>query len=167
VHWKGIQYIIPAFEKLLTIYPNAKLLLANAQGDYKSELQKLLQKIPSDNYIEIPFEANISALYHLFDVYVHTPIDAQLEAFGQTYVEALAAGTPSIFTLSGVASEFIEHEKNALVVPFQNSEAIFEAMEKILKDEKLKNQLKINGFSSIQHKFNLEHFIQKLEKLYK
>lgn len=166
VHWKGIQFIIPAFEKLLAIYPQAKLVLTNANGDFKTDIQALLKNIPSENYIEIEFEENVTSLFHLFDVYVHTPINAMVEAFGQTYIEALASGTPSVFTLSGVAHEFIEDNKNALVVDYQNSEGIFTAIQKILTDKNLTNTLKMNGIASVQHAFNLQNYIQKLEKLY-
>jgi hypothetical protein len=60
------------------------------------------------------------------------PIDDTIEAFGQTYIEALISGVPSVFTLSGVASEFIENGKNALVVDYKNSEQISVAIDQIL-----------------------------------
>ncbi|MCU0444139.1 MAG: glycosyltransferase family 4 protein [Microscillaceae bacterium] len=165
-HWKGIQYTIPAFEKLLKDYPNAYLLLANAVGDYKPEIDKLLAKIPASNYIQITFETELAALYRLLDIYVHVPINETIEAFGQTYVEALASEVPSIFTLSGVAVEFIKDKENALVVPFENTEAIYEAMLTLLTDRELGNRLTQQGKESVQAMFSLEKMIQSLEKLY-
>ncbi len=44
---------------------------------------------------------------------MHVTIGKHYEAFGQIYVEALAAGIPSVFTLTGIAPEIIEHEHNA------------------------------------------------------
>lgn len=166
ISWKGIQYIIPAFKQLLTDYPNAKLVLANASGPDKEQIQFLLKKeLATNHYLEIKFEPNLFALYQLFDVYVHVPINNHIEAFGQTYVEALASGIPSIFTLSGVANEFIKNEKNAIVVDYKNSEEIYTAITTLLTDEKLKNKLVENGKQSIKP-FNLNLFIQKLERLY-
>ena len=104
VEWKGIQYIIPAFAKFIEKYPDALLVLANSKGEYSSQVKGLLQQLPTKNYIEIEFEENIFALYKLFDIFIHVPISPELEAFGQTYVEALAAGIPSVFTLSGIAN---------------------------------------------------------------
>ena len=40
LHLKGIQYIIPAFKRLLADYPDAFLLLANARGEYKHHLHE-------------------------------------------------------------------------------------------------------------------------------
>lgn len=164
-NWKGIQYIIPAFIELLKVYPNAKLLLFNAQGDYKEEIVALLSPIPTHNYQSITFENKLAPCYKLFDIFVHTPIDTQVEAFGQVYVEALAAGVPSIFTLSGIAPDFIKDEHNALTVPFKNSSAILEAMLRILEDENLRNSLVKNGPESVRT-FSLDEFVSRLQNLY-
>jgi len=165
-HWKGIQFIIPAFQKLLSNHPNAVLVLANAHGDYEQEIKKLLNELPQENYREIRFENDLPALYKVFDIYVHTPIDASVEAFGQTYIEALAARIPSIFTLSGVAPEFIRHKKNALVVPFQDSKTIYQAMLALSKGLDLKARLTYQGEKDVVQMFAIERFIGQLESLY-
>lgn len=165
--WKGIQYIIPAFNRLLTDYPNALLVLANANGDYKQEIQDQLKSIPSENFIEIPFETDIFSLYKLFDVFVHVPITAQIEAFGQTYIEALAAGIPSVFTLSGISNEFIVNDHNALVVPYQNPNEIYTAIEKLLTNKELAQKISSNGRTDVNKLFGLDKMILSLESLYK
>ncbi len=164
---KGLQFVIPAFQKMLTIFPKAHLILANATGNYTAEIQKLLALIPRKNYTEITFEEDIAALYQLFDVFVHVPINNHLEAFGQTYVEALAAGIPSVFTLSGVATEFVEHGQNALVVPFRDEEAIFLATKRLLEEKDLREHLSRQGLEDVNQHFKLEGMLDKLEKLYK
>ncbi len=164
---KGIQFVIPAFGKLLNIFPDAHLVLANASGNYAAEIHKLLSHLPKGTYSEIPFEEDIAALYQLFDVFVHVPINNHLEAFGQTYVEALAAGIPSVFTLSGVATEFVEHGQNALVVPFRDEEAIFLATKRLLEEKDLREHLSRQGLEDVNQHFKLEGMLDKLEKLYK
>ncbi len=164
--WKGIQYIIPAFQRILDNYPDALLIIANANGPDKSFIQELLYKnIPSSNVLEIEFENDLFALYKLFDIYVHTPINSEIEAFGQTYVESLASGVPSIFTLSGVAAEFIRNEYNALVVEFEDANQIYNALLKLLNDRILCQSLIQRGTNSIQ-KFSLNNYIDKLDRLY-
>ncbi|EMR03698.1 glycosyltransferase family 4 protein [Cesiribacter andamanensis] len=165
-HWKGIQHIIPAFQKLRSLYPEAHLLLANAKGDGAGAIKAQLAQLPAHAYTEIAFEKDIPALYGLLDVYVHTPIDAHSEAFGQTYVEALAVGVPSVFTLSGVAPEFIRHEHNALVVPFQDTEAIYHALVRLLADAALRQKLVTAGRASVQEFFTFEQMEEKLLALY-
>jgi glycosyltransferase involved in cell wall biosynthesis len=158
--------VVPAFQKLLTSYPDALLLLANANGNYSTQIQLLLQNVPHHSYVEISFEPDIFTLYHLFDIFVHVPIDPSIEAYGQTYVEALAAGIPSVFTLSGVASEFIEHHKNAWVVSFKNTESIFDAMQEILADTVSKKQIVEQGKRDVFNRYTLQRMISNLENLY-
>jgi glycosyltransferase involved in cell wall biosynthesis len=163
--WKGIQYIIPAFKKMLNDYPQSHLVLANANGGFKSQIQTALNSLPKGKFTEISFESDLAALYKIFTIYIHTPVDSESEAFGQTYVEALAAGIPSVFTLSGIATEFITHEKNALVAEFVDSDSIFVSMKRMLSDETLRQRLITNGRESVE-KFSLERMVIALENLY-
>ncbi|CAA9307481.1 MAG: Glycosyltransferase [uncultured Cytophagales bacterium] len=163
---KGIQYVVPAFRQLLARFPGAHLVLANATGDYAATIRALLSELPAGSYTEIRFEEDVAALYGLFDVFLHVPINEHLEAFGQTYVEALAAGVPSVFTLSGVAPEFIEDGRNALVVPFRDAAAIYEATSRLLEDAPLRQSIVAQGRADVQGRFSLHTMIHKLEELY-
>jgi len=163
---KGIQYIIPAFAKLLRPYPDALILLFNAKGDYEPEICQLLMSIPRRNYRIIPFESELAGVYRLFDIFIQASVDTRIEAFGQTYVEALASGVPSVFTLSGIAPDFIEDGKNALVVPFRDAEAIYQSVLRILEDRELKEKLTAGGWNSVKERFALQHMIKQLEEVY-
>lgn len=164
-YWKGIQYIIPAFVKLKKKFPTALLLLAGAEGEYKEVVERMLNELRADDYREILFENDIAALYGVMDLFVHVPIDPYAEAFGQTYVEALAAGVPSVFSLSGIAPEFIESGKNALVVDFKSAVQIEKSMEQILDNENLKKDLVLNGKETVR-RFSLDKMVERLEELY-
>lgn len=166
IHWKGIQFIIPAFAKLLKKYPKAKLVLANAVGSFKPEIMKLLGEIPTDRYCLIEFERKVFDLYKSFDVLVHVPIGREYEAFGQVYVESLAMGVPSVFTLSGVANDFIKDRHNALVVPFESSDAIVQSVSLICEDLNLRQTLVENGIKSVSETFDINNMINGLDEMY-
>ncbi len=166
IEWKGIQFIIPAFQKFLYDNPTSCLVLANATGPYHETIVELLKSIPTDRVVLIPFEEDVAALYSVFDLYIHTPVDSICEAFGQTYVEALAAGLPSVFTLSGIASEFIVHERNALVVGFKDSADIYHALVRLWNDTELKRHLIENGRQDVFSQFGVEPMLISLKKLY-
>jgi glycosyltransferase involved in cell wall biosynthesis len=165
LEWKGVQFIIPAFEKLLAGFPHAHLILANSTGNYSYRIHELLGRLPASTYTEIPFENDIVALYNLFDIFIHVPTGRSAEAFGQIYIESLLAGVPSIFTLSGIANEFIIDRENALVVSYENPEEIYSAMLEILSDPSLRKKLIENGrISGTQ--FSIGNHLRSLEKLY-
>jgi glycosyltransferase involved in cell wall biosynthesis len=164
--WKGIQYTIPAFQNYLKEKPDAILLLLNAQGDYEQNIKQLLATIPSANYRLITFENDIAVAYKAMNIFVHVPIDEHSEAFGQVYVEALAAGVPAIFTMSGIAADFIVHKENAYVVTFKNVKAIEEGLMEIGSDTELQQRFKERGWNSIRERFDISIMIKKLEGLY-
>lgn len=163
---KGIQYIIPAFKELLNSYPDALLLLFNASGNYSKQINSLLAELPENSFIKIDFENEITCLYHIFDVFVHTPIDYSTEAFGQVYVEALASGIPSVFTISGIANEFIRDNHNAVVVPYKDSNAISAGLLMLLKNPTFAVSLKQNGIRDVSERFGLDKMISSLTKVY-
>jgi glycosyltransferase involved in cell wall biosynthesis len=115
---------------------------------------------------EIKFENDSPALFKSFTYFVHTPVDALCEAYGQIYVESLAAGIPSVFTLSGVANEFIKNNFNALVVDYKNPDEIYNALVTLTSDVQLADNIKINGYNSVINEFSFDKFIQKTEELY-
>lgn len=163
--WKGIEHSLEAFRRLLKQEPNALLILANAQGPDAEEIRSRVRSLPKGSFIEIGFEFDHFALYRLFDIFVHVPIDPRCEAFGQTYIEALAAGVPSIFTLSGIAREFVRDRINALVVPFKDPDAIFAALCAVLTDDDLAGEIRRGGRASIE-RFSLDSMLRGLEGLY-
>jgi glycosyltransferase involved in cell wall biosynthesis len=165
IEWKGIQYIIPAVEKLRSSYPEVHLILANANGSYTRVITEMLSDFPAGSYTTIAFEHDLAALYRLFDVFVHVPVDENAEAFGQTYVEAPAAGIPCVFTLSGVAPEFIKPGENALVVDFRNADQVYDAIVQLLADADLRERLRINGMKALEN-FSIKTYLDKIMALY-
>ncbi len=163
--WKGIQYIIPAFKELLNDFPNSKLVLANARGEYENEIMKLLKELPENSYTLIPFENNMPALFKSFDVFVHTPIDKTSEAFGQVYIEALGLKVPMVCTLSGIANDFITNNNNAKVVKHENSEDVYEGILSLLNNQDLKEKIISQGFMDVQN-FTFEKKFEKLKQVY-
>lgn len=167
MHWKGLQYIIPAFALLLAKHPNALLIVAgSASGDYYAEIKSMLSELPSGSCIETGFVNNLYALYPLFDVFVHTPIDPYIEAYGQIYIESLASGIPSVFTKSGIGREIVKDRENCLEVTFRDSQSIFQAINEVLSNDELKEKIKVGGRETIDDRFELDTMIKSLEKLY-
>ncbi len=169
VEWKGIQYAIPAYKRILEDYPNALLCLFNFSEDegYSSVINKILEEIPRSSYIKVDFESNVYDMYKLFDVFVHIPIDPISEAFGQVYVESLASGIPSVFTLSGIANDFVVDNQNAKVVDFRNSSEVYVAIKKYLEDPIMSRRIAEKGVSSVKEEFTLHRYISNLNKFYK
>ncbi|MES2514087.1 MAG: glycosyltransferase family 4 protein [Bacteroidota bacterium] len=165
--WKGVQYIIPAFKKYLAIYPNSVLVLANANGEYKSQILELLKDLPEKSYRLISFEADSATLFQLFDFFVHVPMSPSVEAFGQVYIEALASSVPCIFTKSGIGNRILKDGHNSLIVEYSDSETIWNALLKLTKDNELASTIVSNGLETVTENFSIERKNQSIFNLYR
>lgn len=166
IEWKGVQFAVTAFRQLLDHFPQAILILANANGPYASAIRKLLDGIPRGHVVEIPFEEDIASVYRLMDVFVHVPIDPYCEAFGQTYIEAWSMGLPSVITVSGIAVEVARHKENAWIVNYQQSQDIVEGIRALLSDPELGRRLSSRAYGDVINRFAIDNVMPLLEKVY-
>lgn len=166
IHWKGVQYIISAFIEILKTNPRAILFLANARGPYKPQLLDLLKAVPADCVRFVEFEKDMFTLFHCFDVFVHCPVDTDVEAFGQVYVEACAAKRACVFARSGIANDFFTHEADCLIVPHQSPDAIAGAVTRLLNDAPLRERLGAKAQELSLKNFTLEKMVDQFEEVY-
>ena len=187
VRWKGVEYVVEAYKKILEAYPHAILVLSGTGIDRAKLEEKMrnarkedivapqyedivsitekLSQLPAHSYVEIPFEADLFALFKLFDVFVHAPIDSIQETFGQVYVDAMLSRVPSVITLAGSALDHAVHQENAWVVDYQNSDQIAEGILALLNDTHLRQKIIHNAFLCAQQ-YDIKHHIQRLEEFY-
>jgi glycosyltransferase involved in cell wall biosynthesis len=163
---KGIDDIITAFQRLLATHPRAQLVLANARGQQEREVRARLREVIPGRYTEVVYEEDMPALYRTFDAFVHVPIEPHYESFGQVYVESLASGVPSVFTLAGAAGDFVRDGENALVVPARSPDSIHEALLRLLNDPALRARLAANGRRDVEDRYDLPRMLRALEDLY-
>jgi len=166
IHLKGIQYIVPAYKKVLKKHPNALLLLFNASGNYEKEINALLKELPQNSFQKIRFENDITNLYKIFDFFIHVPISNTVEAFGQTYIECMLSGVPLIATKSGIGSEIMRDSFNCIEVPHKNTDAIYNAIINVTENKGLSKTISQNAKQTVIEKFSIDKMIFSLEEVY-
>jgi len=166
VEYKGVNYTVSAFEKILKKIPNAKLILANASGTFADKIIEQLKSIPKDRYIIIPFEPNIYSLIKFFKIFIHVPISKNSEAFGQVYIESMFLGVPGIFTNSGIGDEIITNEVNAVMVDYANADEIAKTIIRLHDDKALYEKISSNSKITTSQNFDILQMINKLENMY-
>lgn len=126
--WKGHQFIIEA-ARLLIDHPDIRFFIFGVKGSFYDEAMELIEQYGlKDKVVYGGFVNDTSALYQLFDVHLHVPIDEHVETGGITIIEGMMAQRPQVLTLSGYAYQSARHMENAYVVPFKDAEAIAKAV---------------------------------------
>ncbi len=141
VWWKGVEHGIEAFAHYVDTNPDALLVLAGAVGPHREVVQTLLDTVPECNYQIIEYEKDIGALYSTFDVLMHLPVSSGVEAWGQVYVESMAAGVPLVCTRSGIGNELLVDGTNCIVVEYRDVDSTREGLVRLASDPTLRSSI--------------------------
>lgn len=160
--YKGVDYLISAFEIVKKSFPEVNLIIGGTP-DYLMEKQyhmwkKEHQDISFVGYIS---EEQLPYYYSMADIFVN--YSSSSEGFGLTPLEALACGTPTICSSIDVFKEILGDF--ALLIPPQDSKSLANSIIKILNSKELSNKLVQNG-KKVLAKYSWEAVINRLEKIY-
>jgi len=163
---KGIHYLISAFAKLKDEIKDVVLIIIGT-GKYKKELLKyckMLNLSKNDVYF-LGFVKNeeLGAYYLLSNVFVIPSIFHRgfADACPLVVNEAIYFGKPVIATDAvGAAFDMIKDGENGFMVPEKDSEALYEAMKKILSDPELEKRMGEESKRIIEEGFRYEHMIE-------
>lgn len=161
---KGVHTLLKAFKNIVAKFPNEKLVIAGS-GSEKKVLEQYVAANQLQN-VEFLRTQNRDELKNLYSKAKFTIVPSEfLESYGNVILESFAfKKTVVISNLLGIAKE-VETTKSGLIFPFGNVEKLEETIEKLLSDEKLKNELETNAFEYTKsHSF--ENHFNKLTQVY-
>lgn len=138
---KGVEHIAEAFAKFNAIHPNSHLEIVGAFADSYNEVLGILGHLGQGSYALSETTSSVQQFLSNIDVFVHTPIGPVEEAFGLVYLESLASGTPTIFSVSGVLHDIFELDRFTHLVPYKNPDAILQELLAILEVSYQKKEL--------------------------
>lgn len=160
---KGINELVEAFVKLHDKHENTRLVLV---GKYEHELDPVSDKtrklIDTNDGIDAcgpKYGDDLLQMYVNADCFV---MPSYREGFPNTVLEAGAMGLPSIVTDINGSREIIENEKNGLIVPSKNANALYDAMERMLTDDNARETMNGNAREMIASRFE-KNFVQKCQ----
>jgi glycosyltransferase involved in cell wall biosynthesis len=158
--WKGHLHFLEAAARMVKAEPKLPLRFyliggpiyqTNAQFR-KSELQAAIKKLGLEGIAGlVPFQPEPVQIYRTLDVVVHA--STQPEPFGLTIAEAMSCGRAVIATDAGGAREIFTSDWDALGVMPNDVDALTDAMLRLGRDSRLREQLARQARSTI-----LEHF---------
>ena len=165
---KGINELVEAFVRLHDVHKNTRLVLV---GNYEHNLDPVSditrELIDTNKGIEAcgpKYGDDLLQMYVNADCFV---MPSYREGFPNTVLEAGAMGLPSIVTDINGSREIIENEKNGLIVPSKNADALYAAMERMLTCVDAREMMRRNARVMIQSRFE-KKFVQACQvKFYK
>lgn len=172
VERKGVKYLIEAFA-LIEKKVDAVLNIVGTGPEMEN-----LKKIVEVNGLKekVKFLGQVSAQsqelndhYQNCDVFVlPSTIDSRghTETLGVVLIEALTYKKPVIASSVGGIVDIIKHNETGLLVPEKDSNALADALTKVLRDEQYAKSLGEKGFQYITTKYNWNTIVEQIIELY-
>jgi glycosyltransferase involved in cell wall biosynthesis len=88
------------------------------------------------------------------------------EPFGLSIVEAMACGVPVITTDVFGPREIVRNNHDGVAVPPDDVKALVEAVERLLMDNELRDQLTRNALKSVKERFDIRENAKQLVVIY-
>ena len=139
---KNLPLLINSFAKLVKEYPEYKLVIYGDGPDRNNTEKCIIDHGIQDNVILKPYAKNVLELVRESAMFVSS---SDREGISNSMLEAMAIGLPTICTdcPAGGARMFIESYRNGIVVPVNNSDALYEAMKYVINNpDKAENMSK-------------------------
>jgi glycosyltransferase involved in cell wall biosynthesis len=132
---KNLELLLRAWERLAPMRGSAQLVLVG-RGPLEDEIRA--REIAGVHVPGLLHGRELSAAYASADVFT---FPSPTETFGNSLLEAMGSGLPSLVAASGGVLEFSEHGDNAWLVAPDSVKAIEEGLERLLTDVSLRRRL--------------------------
>lgn len=165
---KGIDYLVHAIPLVVKEVPDAKFVICG-EGEEKPHVEAYIDQVGVRKHIEFKGKVNLDQMVELYStsaMFVFPSIN-RLEAFGIVQLESMACFTPVVASnIPGVNNVMDPGESGLLVEP-RDSEALAQAIIKILKDPSLAERMGRRGRKLVEEKYNWNAIGDKIEAIYK
>jgi glycosyltransferase involved in cell wall biosynthesis len=134
------------------------------RGEHRQSIERLIAELDLNQRVRLSgWVDDIAELLPTFDLFVSPSLS---EPFGLSIVEAMAAGTPVIATMSEGAREIIDDNHTGRLVPIGDVDTLAHVIGELLSDPAQRGQLSANAQHVVRERFSLERMVEATEKVY-
>jgi glycosyltransferase involved in cell wall biosynthesis len=170
--WKGHDVFLQAAAQIKSEIQDVQFQIIGApiystSGSQFSleELQNRAVELGLDQVVEfVGFQSDTVSIYKNLDIVVHA--STQPEPFGLVIAEAMAFGKAVIVSNAGGAAELVTNQHDAIAISPGDVQALAEALLQLIRDPQKREELGVNARRSAIKKFNRDHMVDQLLKVY-
>lgn len=159
---KGHEYLLHAIKYVTDEIADVNFLIVG-RGPEEQNIKKVateLKLLETVKFIDFLSEDQLSSHYSSSEFFVLATL---YDSFGIVFAEAMACGLPVVSTNIMALQEVVDG--GGILVEPRNSDQLAKAMLRLLKDEKLRQELSKKALEQAK-KFSIERRIDKIEEVY-
>jgi glycosyltransferase involved in cell wall biosynthesis len=159
---KGNTYFIRAFKSIVDRLPDARGFIVG-EGELGETLQAEARSLGlGDRLTFAGFKRDVAAALSALDIVVFPSL---WEGTPLTAFEALAMGKPIVSTDADGLKDILTHDRDAVIVPRENADALADAIVALAGDParraRLAAEARVTGA-----RYDIRAFVEKMERLY-
>jgi phosphatidylinositol alpha 1,6-mannosyltransferase len=154
---KNLTQLLAAWDALAPERGSARLALVG-RGPLEDEIRR--REIPGVHVLGLMHDRELSEAYASADIFV---FPSATETFGNSLLEAMGSGLPSLAAAAGGVLEFAHHGRNAWLVAPNSAPAIAHGLRRLLHDSALRRSLAEGGLQTARERGWDEVYAQLLE----
>jgi glycosyltransferase involved in cell wall biosynthesis len=164
--WKGQLILLKAFNQIVKIRSNVKLIfVGSAPLNQNALLQDLQLKIKNGGLehqvVIVPFYDKIFDLWQSVDIAVVPSTEP--EPFGLVAVEAMLAGKPVVASNHGGLSEIILNNDTGFLITPNNEIALQTAIQNLIDNPNLRKKMGESGRTRALSNFSIKSYVCQIE----
>lgn len=170
VREKGVLELLEAMHQVVREVPQAKLLVvgdtlaSDRDRQVTEHIKELIDRVKLQNVIRFAgFREDIPDLLTIMDLFA---LPSHREGMPRTVLEAMAAGKPVVATNIRGCREEVVHEATGLLVPVGDSDALADAILRVLSDEELASRMGEAGRKRVEEEFDEKLVLERQSKVY-
>ncbi len=169
VEKKGLRYLLEAWARLPPALRSTPLRIVG-DGPLRGEMEALARALAIEPvFLGAGRRSEVLELMRRSRVFVFPSTratDGDAEGMGLVAVEAQAVGTPVVAFDGGTGPEVLEDGRSGLLAPDRDIDALAARISQVLSDDDLAARLAAGGPAVVRERFDLEHNVAALERLY-
>jgi glycosyltransferase involved in cell wall biosynthesis len=161
---KDYPNLLRAAQLLLAKRPDLYFVIAG-KGELEAELKLLAAELKVDKrVIFMGHFHDVRQVFSLMDLYV---LSSTREGLPNTVLEAMAMEVPIVSTDVDGVKEAVTDQKEAFLVPPQDSPALAAGIDRMLSDQELRERLARQARATVESEFSFAHRTRTIENLYR
>ncbi|RZT41354.1 glycosyltransferase family 4 protein [Cupriavidus agavae] len=160
-HAKGFDILLRAWAMVAERAPDWRLIIAG-EGESRPELERLRAQLGLAESVELPgAREDVSSLYQGASVFC---LSSRYEGFGLVLLEAMSHGLPVVSTDCEAGPRALLSDREALLVPTENPEALASAITALMDNTAVANDMALAGRQKARD-FELGRIVDQWQQL--